>query len=65
MRNLLLTLRYNGTDFHGWQIQPNGNTIQQEMCNALKNLSGNDENIIGCSRTDAVQGFLHYNQQWL
>ena len=53
MRNLLLTLRYNGTDFHGWQIQPNGNTIQQELCNAFKNLGGNDENIIGCSRTDS------------
>ena len=53
MRNLLLVLRYNGTSFHGWQIQPNGSTIQQELCNAFKNLSGNDENIIGCSRTDA------------
>ncbi len=53
MRNLLLTLRYNGTSFHGWQIQPNGNTIQEELCNALKNISGKDENIIGCSRTDA------------
>ena len=53
MRNLLLTLRYNGTEFHGWQVQPNGNTIQQELCNAFKRLSGNDENIIGCSRTDS------------
>lgn len=53
MRNLLLTLRYNGTAFHGWQIQPNGNTVQQELCNAFKNLSGKEENIIGCSRTDA------------
>lgn len=53
MRNLLLTLRYDGTSFHGWQIQPNGITVQQELCNAFKNLSGNDENIIGCSRTDA------------
>lgn len=53
MRNLLLTLRYDGTSFHGWQIQPNGMTVQQELCNAFKNLSGNDENIIGCSRTDA------------
>lgn len=53
MRNLLLTLRYNGTAFHGWQVQPNGNTIQQELCNAFKRLSGNDENIIGCSRTDS------------
>ena len=53
MRNLLLALRYNGTNFHGWQIQPNGNTVQQELCNAFKNISGKDENIIGCSRTDA------------
>lgn len=53
MRNLLLTLRYDGTSFHGWQIQPNGNTVQQELCNAFKNLSGKEENIIGCSRTDA------------
>ena len=53
MRNLLLTLQYDGTTFHGWQIQPNGNTIQQELCNAFKKISGNDENIIGCSRTDA------------
>lgn len=53
MRNLLLTLRYSGTSFHGWQIQPNGNTVQQELCNAFKNISGKEENIIGCSRTDA------------
>ncbi len=53
MRNLLLTLRYDGTQFHGWQIQPNAVTVQQELCNALKRISGNDENIIGCSRTDA------------
>ncbi len=53
MRNLLLTLQYDGTAFHGWQVQPNASTVQQELCNAFKRLSGNDENIIGCSRTDA------------
>ena len=53
MRNLLLTLRYNGTVFHGWQIQLNAVTVQQELCNAFKKISGKDENIIGCSRTDA------------
>ena len=45
MRNLLLTLRYNGTAFHGWQIQPNAVTVQEELCKAFRNLSGNDENI--------------------
>lgn len=53
MRNLLLTLWYDGSTFHGWQIQPNGVTVQQELCDAFRNLSGKDENIIGCSRTDA------------
>ncbi len=53
MRNLLLTLRYNGTAFHGWQIQPNAVTVQQELCNVYDKLLGNDDNIIGCSRTDA------------
>lgn len=53
MRNLLLTLRYNGTAFHGWQLQPNAVTVQEELCKAFKSISGRDENIIGCSRTDA------------
>ena len=48
-----VTLAYDGTNFHGWQIQPNGNTIQEELCNAFKKISGKDENVIGCSRTDA------------
>ena len=52
MRNLLLTLRYDGAGFHGWQLQPNADTVQQELCNAFRKISGNDENIIGCSRTD-------------
>lgn len=53
MRNLLLTLRYNGTAYHGWQIQPNGVTVQQCLVDAFRNISGKNENIIGCSRTDA------------
>lgn len=53
MRNILLTLRYDGTAYHGWQIQPNADTVQQQLSVAFKYLSGKDENIIGCSRTDA------------
>lgn len=53
MRNLLLTLRYDGSRYHGWQIQPNGDTVQQRMTDAFYKLSGKKENIIGCSRTDS------------
>lgn len=53
MRNLLLTLRYNGEAYHGWQIQPNGDTVQARLANAFCRIGGADENIIGCSRTDA------------
>ena len=53
MRNLLLTLRYNGAAYHGWQIQPNGDTVQARLINAFRRIGGADENIIGCSRTDA------------
>lgn len=53
MRNLCLTLRYNGTAYHGWQIQPNGDTVQQRLTDAFYRIGGKKENIIGCSRTDA------------
>lgn len=53
MRNLLLTLRYNGTAYHGWQVQPNGDTVQARLTDAFRAIGGTDENIIGCSRTDA------------
>ncbi|MGN0570137.1 MAG: tRNA pseudouridine(38-40) synthase TruA [Candidatus Fimenecus sp.] len=53
MRNLLLTLRYDGSRYHGWQIQPNGDTVQQRLSDAFCKISGKNENIIGCSRTDA------------
>lgn len=53
MRNLLLRLMYDGTDFHGWQVQPNGITVQEELQNAVEKILGVRENITGCSRTDA------------
>lgn len=53
MRNLLLTLRYDGTHFHGWQAQSNAVSVQSCVESAFHSVSGNNENIIGCSRTDA------------
>ena len=38
MRKILLKICYDGTDFCGWQVQPNGISVQQRMCEALDDL---------------------------
>ena len=53
MRNILLTLMYDGKGFHGWQIQENAPTVQEEFQNALFRVTGLRPDIKGCSRTDA------------
>jgi tRNA pseudouridine38-40 synthase len=53
MRNLKLTIAYDGTDFHGWQIQPNLRTVQGELQGAFHKLFNHDVNIFGSGRTDA------------
>ena len=53
MRNLKLTLAYDGTDFHGWQVQPQLRTIQGELATALQKLFNHDVNVTGSGRTDA------------
>ncbi len=50
---LKLTLRYDGTRFHGWQVQPNGITVQQVLQDAVERVTGVRAGITGCSRTDA------------
>lgn len=52
-RNLKLTLQYDGTDFHGFQIQPNAVTVQGCVEAALSSVTSEDIKINGCSRTDA------------
>lgn len=44
---------YDGTDFHGWQVQPNGITVQETLQNAVEQILGVRENVTGCSRTDS------------
>lgn len=53
MRNLFLTLEYDGTNYHGWQIQPNAVTVQGTLENAVKEIFKEDITVTGCSRTDA------------
>lgn len=53
MRNIKLTLRYDGSAFHGWQFQPNCITVEKEMKKALLRILGEDIKIQSCSRTDS------------
>lgn len=52
-RNILLTIRYDGTPFSGWQRQPNRPTVQGEIERALSVLCAASVHIHGTSRTDA------------
>ena len=53
MRNLMLVLAYDGTDFHGWQFQPGLRTVQDCLEQALRRTLRHRVKVIGCSRTDA------------
>lgn len=51
--NYKLLLQYDGTEFHGWQIQGNLRTVQGELTSALSLIDGRDVNLHGSGRTDA------------
>ena len=59
-RNWKLTLSYDGTDFHGWQVQPGYRTIQGELAGALQRITGESVLPQGSGRTDAgVHALAH------
>lgn len=51
--NYKLTLQYDGTDFHGWQIQDGMRTVQGELTRVLSVLNGSEVKVHGSGRTDA------------
>jgi tRNA pseudouridine38-40 synthase len=53
MRNLKLTLAYDGTGFHGWQVQPSLSTVQGTLQEALGKLFNHEVKVTGSGRTDA------------
>ena len=53
MRRIKLTVAYDGTDYCGWQIKPNGITIEEVLNKKLSKLTGENIVIIGASRTDS------------
>jgi tRNA pseudouridine38-40 synthase len=52
MRNLKLTLSYDGTDFHGWQTQPGFRTVQETLESAVAALTGERARVNASGRTD-------------
>lgn len=53
MKRIRLTVAYDGTDYCGWQVQPNGMTIEEKLNTALSELLHEEIHIIGASRTDS------------
>lgn len=53
MKRVRLIVAYDGTNYHGWQVQDNGITIESELNRCLKELLGEDIRVIGASRTDS------------
>lgn len=53
MKRVRLTVAYDGTNYHGWQVQDNGRTIESELNRCLSELLGERIRVIGASRTDA------------
>ncbi len=53
LRKIKLTIQYDGSRYHGWQIQPGKRTVQGELVEALSNLVGVRTHVHGASRTDA------------
>jgi tRNA pseudouridine38-40 synthase len=53
LRNIRLTIAYDGFDYSGWQIQPGRRTVQGELVEAVSNLFSKRTYVHGASRTDA------------
>jgi len=60
-----IKLAYKGTNYHGWQIQPNANTVQHEVNQSLSTLLGVEIQCTGCGRTDtgvhASEFYAHFD----
>lgn len=53
MKRVLLKISYDGTSYHGWQVQPNAVTVQQVLQDGLEKVIKMRPEVCGCSRTDA------------
>ena len=60
MPNVLLKIQYDGTQYHGWQVQKNAITVQEVFQDALGTFFGQRPDVKGCSRTDSGVHALEY-----
>ena len=60
MKNIALRRRYDGSRYHGWQVQKNAITVAQTMEEALAKVCGERVKLTGCGRTDAGVHALRY-----
>ena len=69
MARYFLELAYNGTEFHGWQMQDNAPSIQQEITEKLSVILQTEISVMGCGRTDAgvhaSQFYAHFDAETL
>lgn len=53
LKKIILKIAFDGTEYHGWQIQPNCKTVQSVLQDALETMLKKKTIVTGCSRTDA------------
>lgn len=67
MARYFVELSYKGTDYHGWQLQPNALTVQEVLDGALSQVLRQEINTTGSGRTDtgvhALQQFAHFDAE--
>ncbi|MBQ7741292.1 MAG: tRNA pseudouridine(38-40) synthase TruA [Eubacterium sp.] len=62
MRRLLITIKYDGSDYHGWQVQKNALSVQEVFQNAVEKVFCKRLDVKGCSRTDSG---VHANEYFV
>ena len=60
MRNIALRLRYDGSAYHGWQLQKEDITVASVLEEAIEKVCGHPVRVVGCGRTDAGVHALRY-----
>ncbi len=60
MGHIKLTVAYDGTNYHGWQLQPGKATVEGELNKAISQLVGEQVCVTGASRTDAHLAMWQY-----